>query len=92
MFLSLRVPVIGFPITNAAAYGKLHELGTLEAGKRANLIVVNGNPLDVLSHLYDRDNIEVVLKDGAVEFASGRYMAYDVLREEEPADRRTVLD
>lgn len=28
------------------AYGKGHELGTLETGKRADLVILDGNPLD----------------------------------------------
>jgi imidazolonepropionase-like amidohydrolase len=47
----------------ADAYGKLDELGTLEPGKRADLLVLHGDPLS------DPDNygrIAHVVKDGAV--------------------------
>lgn len=38
------------------------ELGTLEAGKLADIVLVNGDPLD---DLFDLLNVEVVIKDGA---------------------------
>ena len=43
--------------------GKLDELGTLEAGKLADLIIVNGDPLKDISVIH---NIEVVIKGGQV--------------------------
>ena len=39
------------------------ELGTVEVGKRADLIVVRGNPLDDVEHLAA---LAVVIKDGRV--------------------------
>jgi imidazolonepropionase-like amidohydrolase len=36
---------------NAAALGKLHQMGTLEPGKQANFVLVEGNPLDDISAL-----------------------------------------
>ena len=48
---------------NARIYGKPNELGTIEPGKLADIIVVDGNPLfDIvaLSH------VETVVKDGVV--------------------------
>jgi imidazolonepropionase-like amidohydrolase len=45
----------------AELMGLEHELGTLEAGKRADLVVVNGDPLDVVT-LAER--IESVYQDG----------------------------
>lgn len=45
----------------AALMGVDHELGTLEAGKRADVVVVNGDPLDFAT-LADR--VEQVWKDG----------------------------
>lgn len=44
-----------------------HELGTLEAGKLADVVVVAGDPLADISLLADAQNVRVVLKDGAVE-------------------------
>jgi imidazolonepropionase-like amidohydrolase len=49
---------------NAAQHlGKLDELGTLEPGKLADLIIVDGDPLMDISVIH---NIEVVIKGGKV--------------------------
>lgn len=49
---------------NAAVHlGQENELGTLEAGKLADIIIVEGNPLEDLTAL---QNIEVVIKDGEI--------------------------
>ncbi len=66
----------------AEAYGKLDELGTLEAGKRADVIVVEGNPLEDVGCLYEPDNILVVLKDGRVESTREDYKEHYRVREE----------
>ena len=42
------------------------ELGTLETGRLADLIVVDGNPLDDVKVLLEPQRIELVLKGGAV--------------------------
>jgi imidazolonepropionase-like amidohydrolase len=53
---------------NAAdALGKLHRLGTLEKGKLADLLVVDGNPLENIRVLQDLGAIKLVVKEGAVE-------------------------
>ena len=52
---------------NAAdALGLLYDLGTVEVGKIADIIVVDGNPLDDISRLQDVNRIKLVVKDGAV--------------------------
>lgn len=48
----------------ARALGWDSKLGTLEAGKLADLIVVKKNPLDDLRSLADRTNIEYVMQGG----------------------------
>lgn len=49
--------------TGAAILGKTRDLGTIEAGKLADIIVVNGNPLyDILALAH----VETVLKGGVV--------------------------
>ena len=47
----------------ARALGRGSDLGTIEPGKLADIIVVNGNPLFDIQAL---SNIEVVVKDGVV--------------------------
>ena len=43
------------------------ELGTLEAGKLADLVVVDGDPLDDIRVLQDPARIQVVMKAGVVQ-------------------------
>jgi len=48
---------------NANIIGKGRELGTIEPGKLADIIVVNGNPLfDIVALAH----VETVVKDGVV--------------------------
>ncbi len=50
-------------IKSAELCGVSDELGTLEPGKIADLIVVEGNPIEDLKHLR---NVELVIKDGEI--------------------------
>jgi imidazolonepropionase-like amidohydrolase len=43
------------------------DIGTLEEGKLADIVVVDGDPLEDISLLADPDRIRVVVKDGNVE-------------------------
>jgi hypothetical protein len=49
--------------TNARILGRGHDLGTIEPGKLADLIVVEGNPLFDITALA---HVELVLKNGVV--------------------------
>jgi imidazolonepropionase-like amidohydrolase len=40
--------------------------GTIEEGKRADILVVNGNPLEDIAILQDRAKLDMVMKDGKV--------------------------
>ena len=53
--------------TNAEMIGLLDKLGTIEKGKIADMIVVDGNPLEDLS-LFDNngESISLVMKDGQI--------------------------
>lgn len=52
---------------NAAEAIKLgHELGTIEAGKLADVIAVNGDPVADIACLQQKKNIQVVMKEGRV--------------------------
>jgi imidazolonepropionase-like amidohydrolase len=42
------------------------QLGTLQVGSYADVILVNGNPLEDLQLLKDNDNVQLVMKDGRV--------------------------
>lgn len=48
------------------------DVGTIEPGKLADIIVVNGNPLHDIGVLQDKRKIEVVLKNGEIVSRSGK--------------------
>ena len=50
----------------ARCLGLDREIGTLEKGRQADLVVVDGNPLDDVTVLLDPARIELVLKAGAI--------------------------
>lgn len=52
--------------TNAEILGIDHELGTVERGKVADLIAIDGNPLDKPELFNDRERIALVLKGGEI--------------------------
>ena len=53
--------------TAAECLGWENKVGTIEAGKLADIIIVKGNPLEDISSLADNDTIQIVMKDGKVE-------------------------
>ncbi|MGP4072095.1 amidohydrolase family protein [Piscibacillus sp. B03] len=53
--------------TASECLGWEDRIGTVEEGKLADLIIVNGNPLDDIYSLADNNLIQYVLKDGQVE-------------------------
>ena len=55
----------------AACLGLEREIGTVEKGKRADLVVVDGDPLTDLKILQDPQRIQLVLKDGVTEVERG---------------------
>ena len=50
----------------AGCLGMEGQIGTIETGKSADLIVVNGNPLDDVVLLQDKARIKLVMKEGQV--------------------------
>jgi imidazolonepropionase-like amidohydrolase len=49
---------------NAAAFGWKGEVGTLEAGARADILIVDGDPLTDIAILSDGTKITTILQDG----------------------------
>ena len=71
--LSLKAEVIGAmgaivsaTATNARIFGLDDQIGTVEEGKQANLIVVQGNPVDDIKVLEAAENVKLVVKQGSV--------------------------
>jgi imidazolonepropionase-like amidohydrolase len=52
---------------SAKALGRLNDLGTIEKGKIADIIIVDGNPLKDIKVLQDLNRIKVVMKEGKIE-------------------------
>jgi len=52
--------------TNAELFGMADQIGTIEVGKLADVIVVDGNPLDDIGVLQDATRVVCVMRDGQV--------------------------
>ena len=52
--------------TNSEIILMQDRVGTLEAGKLADVILVEGNPLDDIKIMCDADNVKTVLQDGRI--------------------------
>ncbi len=60
--------------TSAELCGVADTLGTVEAGKTADLVVVRGNPLADIDSVGEPDNILLVIKDGRSVADRGKFM------------------
>lgn len=73
---------IGTATRNTAkALGLDARLGTIEVGKKADLLIVEGNPLANISCLTAQKNVLLVMKDGFVEVARPPYHEHLAPRE-----------
>ena len=50
--------------TNASLFGMEEEIGTVEEGKLADLLVVDGNPLEDIAVLQKKSNLKLIMKGG----------------------------
>jgi imidazolonepropionase-like amidohydrolase len=72
--------------TTPEAY-RLEDIGPLVPGNRADLIIVDGDPLADIGVLYDQANVKLTIKDGVVESADEDYAGQYAIRERQPEDR-----
>ena len=69
--LGAHEAIISATRINAELFGMADEIGTVEVGKRADLVLVEGQPLDEIEALADPERLSVVLRDGEVVKDSG---------------------
>ena len=84
--LSPMEAIVAATKTTAEAY-RLDDLGTLQPGKSADLLVVDGDPLENIGILYDQTSIKLVMKQGVVESADDAYAQHYVIIEPQPTNR-----
>ena len=58
--------IISATRTNSNLVGMGNEIGTLEEGKLADIILVEGNPLDDIAILQDEQKIQVIIQGGKI--------------------------
>lgn len=61
--------------TSAELCGLADDLGTLQPGKLADVVVVRGDPLDDIDAVGEPDNILLVLKEGSAAIDRGGFLA-----------------
>jgi imidazolonepropionase-like amidohydrolase len=64
--LGAHAAIISATRANAELFGMADQIGTIEEGKRADLILVDGNPINDIGVLQDARKVSLVMRDGAV--------------------------
>jgi imidazolonepropionase-like amidohydrolase len=62
--LGAHAAILSATKCNAELFGMANDIGTIETGKLADLIVVEGNPFDDIAVLQDAANIRLVMREG----------------------------
>jgi imidazolonepropionase-like amidohydrolase len=60
----------------AEAFGVSHLLGTLASGKLADILILDGDPLDDITILQDPSRIETIIKNGELAVTNGVSRAF----------------
>lgn len=64
--MSAMEAIVSATKSSAALLGLDHEIGTIEEGKRADIVVVHGNPLEDMALFRDESKIEIIIKNGVI--------------------------
>ena len=64
--MSPKEAIIASTRNGAQAVGLSDKVGTLEKGKLADIIAVDGDPLSNIDALMDKDRIVLVMKEGKI--------------------------
>ncbi len=65
--------------TGAEILGRGHELGTLESGKLADILIVDGDVLSDIAILQDRSKLSAVMQSGVIRSERGRSLSPSAL-------------
>ncbi len=60
----------------AEAYRIHRKVGSIDVGKKADMVLAFSNPLEDVSRLYGHEQIALVIKGGRVEYAAGEYVRH----------------
>ncbi len=69
--MSAMEAIVAGTRTAAEALGLEKQLGTIEAGKLADVLVIDGDPLNDITILQDKEKIQLVMKEGNIESRHG---------------------
>jgi imidazolonepropionase len=65
--------IIASTINAAHAIRKAHEIGSIEVGKRADLLVLNAPDFRFLGYRFGTNIVDMVVKDGKMVVENGRF-------------------